>query len=181
MSSRKGAVTLESLDKGISLDDLDDLGTAGTAGAAGGDGFDGLAALDGADGLAGLEGDEGDDPDDPIAPLGLDYPNLTNEVVAVKETSAVLAAFIARSKAEQARFALATDSEYWVGLCFQTRAQKEHFLREAKLLQAGDKYIDGALLAKRMGIALPPAAVPYNVSAKVDAKYAALLAGPGDL
>ncbi len=48
-------------------------------------------------------------------------------------------------------------------------------MREAKLLQAGDKYIDGALLAKRMGIELPPAQVPYNVSAKVDAKYAALV------
>lgn len=170
MSSRKGAVTLESLDKGLGLADLD-----------GGGGFAGLAALDGLDGFGdGLAGD-GVNPDDPIAPLNLDYDGLTNEAVAVKETSAVLQAFIARSKAEQARFQLATDSEYWVGLCFQTREQKEHFLQAAKLLQHGDKYIDGALLAKRMGIVLPPANVPYNVSAKVDAKYAALVVGPGDL
>ena len=100
---------------------------------------------------------------------------MTNEEVAVKETSAVLEAFKARAKAEQERFALATDSEYWVGLCFQTRAQKEAFLTAAKLIQHGDKYIDGQLLAKRMGIELPPAAVPYNISAKVDAKYAALV------
>jgi hypothetical protein len=160
MSSRKGKGQLESLANVTDLSDLDGVG-------------DGLGALDSLAGLESLEGDEGVNPDDPIGPL--DYENLTNEEVAVKETSAVLQAFIARSKAEQARFLLATDSEYWVGLCFQTREQKEHFLREAKLLQAGDKYIDGALLAKRMGIELPAAQVPYNVSAKVDAKYAALV------
>lgn len=160
MSSHKGKGLDTSLDSGTDLADLEGLG-------------DGLAGLDGLGSLAALDEPDGPDPDDPIGEL--DYANMTNEEVAVKETSAVLAAFIARSKAEQARFALATDSEYWVGLCFQTREQKEHFLREAQLLQAGDKYIDGALLAKRMGIDLPPAAVPYNVSAKVDAKYAALV------
>jgi hypothetical protein len=160
MSSRKGKGQLDSLANVTDLSDLDGVGG-------------GLGALDSLAGLESLEGDDGVNPDDPIGPL--DYENLTNEEVAVKETSAVLQAFIARSKAEQARFLLATDSEYWVGLCFQTREQKEHFLREAKLLQAGDKYIDGALLAKRMGIELPAAQVPYNVSAKVDAKYAALV------
>jgi hypothetical protein len=160
MSSHKGKVSLTSLANVTDLSDLDGFG-------------DGLAGLDGLDSLEAMDAPEGPDPDDPIGEL--DYESLTNEEVAVKETSAVLQAFIARSKAEQARFLLATDSEYWVGLCFQTREQKEHFLREAKLLQAGDKYIDGALLAKRMGIELPPAQVPYNVSAKVDAKYAALV------
>jgi len=43
------------------------------------------------------------------------------------------------------------------------------------LLQAGDKYIDGRLLARRMGIELPPADVPYNVSARPDAKLAAMV------
>lgn len=161
MSSHKGLGPLDSMDNVTSLAELDGIG---------GDGF---GALDGLGSLEALDAPDGPDPDDPIGEL--DYEHLSNEEVAVKETSAVLAAFIARSKAEQARFALATDSEYWVGLCFQTREQKEHFLREAKLLQAGDKYIDGALLAKHMGIELPAAAVPYNVSAKVDAKYAALV------
>lgn len=161
MSSHKGKGPLDSLESVTDLSDLDGLG---------GDGF---AALDGIDGLAALDAPDALDPNDPIGEL--DYDSLTNEEVAVKETSAVLQAFIARSKAEQARFLLATDSEYWVGVCFQTREQKEHFLREAKLLQAGDKYIDGALVAKRLGITLPPAQVPYNVSAKVDAKYAALV------
>lgn len=133
-----------------------------------------LADLDAGGGLEALDVDEfGEDPDDPIGPL--DYDALTNEVVAVKETSAVLEAFKARAKAEKERYALATDSEYWVAVCFQTRAQKDHFLAVTKLLKHGDKYIDGALVAKVLGIELPPANVPYNVSARIDAKYAALV------
>lgn len=154
------ADSLADLDGLEGLDGLDDL-----------DGFD---ALEGLGSLASLEFDgDAPNPDDPIGDL--DYANLSNEVVAVKETSAVLEAFKARAKAEQARFALATDSEYWVGLCFQTREQKEAFLVAAKLIQHGDKYIDGQVLARRMGIELPAAEVPYNVSARVDAKYAALV------
>ena len=42
----------------------------------------------------------------------------------------------------------------------------------------GDKYIDGELLAKRMGIALPAADVPYNVSARPDKKLAAMVLQP---
>lgn len=124
--------------------------------------------------LADLDGEHPEqDPDDPIP--AMDYDSMTNEAVAVKETSAVLEAFKARAKAEQERYALATDTEYWLAVCFQTRAQKEHFLEVTKLLKHGDKYIDGALVAKVLGITLPPAQVPYNVSAKVDAKYAALV------
>lgn len=150
------------------------------------DGLGGLDALAGvgnglatfAGGLEGLDGLGEDDPaaaDDPIAALDLDYEAMTNEEVAVKETSAVLEAFKARAKAEQDRFTLATDSEYWVGLCFQTREQKLAFLAATGLLQHGDKYIDGQHLAKVMGVALPSADVPYNVSAKVDAKFAAMV------
>ncbi|MBU0749142.1 MAG: hypothetical protein KKG67_20360 [Gammaproteobacteria bacterium] len=161
MNSPKDKARPDSLETATDLSALDGLDD---------DGLDGLDALGS---LESLEGDDEPNPDDPIGDL--DYDSLTNEEVAVKETSAVLEAFKARAKAEQARFALATDSEYWVGLCFQTREQKEAFLTAAKLIKAGDKYIDGQLLAQRMGIELPPAAVPYNVSAKVDAKYAALV------
>lgn len=114
--------------------------------------------------------------DDPIGEI--DYDNITNEQAATQEVSAVLAAFKLRAKNEQERFLLATDSEYWMGVCFQTRAQKEAFLAGVNLLQHGDKYIDGELLAKRMGIALPAADVPYNVSARPDAKFAAMVLEP---
>lgn len=113
---------------------------------------------------------------DAADPIGeLDYDNLSNEEAATQEISATLAAFKARAKTEQERFLLATDSEFWVGVCFQTRAQKEAFLKGVNLLQHGDKYIDGELLAKRMGIPLPSADVPYNISARPDAKFAAMV------
>ena len=111
--------------------------------------------------------------DDPIGEI--DYENISNEEASTQEISAVLAAFKLRAKNEQERFLIATDSEYWVGVCFQTRAQKEAFLEGVNLLQHGDKYLDGELLARRMGIALPAADVPYNVSARPDAKFAAMV------
>lgn len=111
--------------------------------------------------------------DDPIGEL--DYENMSNEEAATQEISAVLAAFKQRAKTEQERFVLATDSEFWVGLCFQTREQKEFFLQAVNLMQHGDKYLDGELLAKRMGIALPVGNVPYNVSARPDKKLAAMV------
>lgn len=161
MSSRKNTKQRPDDDVG-DLADLEGLGG-------------GLDDLGDGDDLAHL-GEAADDerhPDDPIPDL--DYENMTNEAVAVAETSAVLEAFKARAQREKERFRLATDSEYWVAVCFQTREQKEHFLQVTKLLKAGDKYIDGALVAKVLGITLPPADVPYNTSAKVDKKLAALV------
>lgn len=143
-------------------------------------GLDDLAAIDGLDALADLDGlasldDLADAPEVADPTDGIDYEGATNEQATQQEVSAVLAAFKARAQAEQDRFALVTDSEYWVGVCFQSREQKEAFLAAVKLLQHGDKYIDGRLLAQRMGVTLPAADVPYNPTPRVDAKFAALV------
>ncbi|KZM68145.1 hypothetical protein AWN90_09395 [Nocardia terpenica] len=58
------------------------------------------------------------------------------------------------SKDWAAKFAAMNDSEYWFAICFRSRAQKERFLREAGLLQLGDKYIDGEKAARILGIDL---------------------------
>lgn len=63
-------------------------------------------------------------------------------------------AFADRRKNEQARMELATDSEFWVAVCFQTREQKEAFVSAIGLLAEGDKYLDGMLVSKAMGIDL---------------------------
>ena len=62
------------------------------------------------------------------------------------------------------------DYEFWVAVCFQSREQKEAFLKAIK--EPRDKYIDGRKLAKRMGIELPddraiqkPLRVNKNLSA----------------
>jgi len=61
-------------------------------------------------------------------------------------------AFRDRHKVEAARFEKATDSEYWVCVCFQSRAEKESFLKAAKLFEMGDKYLDGWNVAKTLNI-----------------------------
>jgi hypothetical protein len=77
------------------------------------------------------------------------------------EVSATLAAFQANRAAERQLVQDTTDSEYWFCVCFQTREQKEAFLKAVKWFGHGDKYLDGAFVAKQMGVALPPSSVRF--------------------
>lgn len=106
-------------------------------------------------------------------PKYVDMPEPTGDPQAddASALDAVQAGFRKRAKDEQRRFELVTDSEYWACLCFQTREQKEAFLAAMNLLRFGDKYLDGTLVAKELGVTLPSADVPYNTSAKVDRKW----------
>jgi hypothetical protein len=63
------------------------------------------------------------------------------------------------------------DSEYWIAVCFQSRAQKEEFLRNAGLIADGDKYLDGQLVARKLGIALTPPPPPLK-QGKIDKTWA---------
>jgi hypothetical protein len=76
------------------------------------------------------------------------------EVEATAETSEILAAFRQAARREDQRFREATDSEHWIALCFQTRAQKEEFLRKVGWMGLGDKYIDGMTVAEALGMRL---------------------------
>ena len=98
------------------------------------------------------------------------------EIDAAEQEAAMLAALNNKEikKAIADKIKLTTDSEYWVALCFETRAQKEAFLKALAVFQQGDKYLDGLEVAKRMGIALPSANFPYRPEAKPDKKLNAL-------
>lgn len=76
------------------------------------------------------------------------------EVDALAELSALESAFKGRRKREDDRFRDATDSEYWVAVCFKTRAHKEAFLAGLPGISPidGDKYVNGHQLAHRLGI-----------------------------
>lgn len=89
-------------------------------------------------------------------------PDEPAEETAKRELSELEEAFKRRAEAEQERFMLATDPEYWVALCFQSRDQKEEFLRALDLMKHGDKYLDGWTVAKQLGVKLTRADVPYN-------------------
>lgn len=94
------------------------------------------------------------------------------EVDSRADLDAVQKGFRERMKNESNRFELATDSEYWFAACFQTREQKEAFLKAIDLIAHGDKYIDGRLLAEKLGIEVPDANVPYRAEGKIDKDYA---------
>lgn len=64
--------------------------------------------------------------------------------------------FMQRAKQEQRRFEDATDSEFWFCVCFQSRAQKEAFLKALEWDQFGDKYLNGEAVAEAIDVKLPP-------------------------
>lgn len=61
-----------------------------------------------------------------------------------------------RDEVERRRVIDVTDSEYWVAVCFESRAQKEEWLRAIGIYKDADKYIDGRVLAQKMGVNLRP-------------------------
>jgi hypothetical protein len=63
--------------------------------------------------------------------------------------------FRERTKREDERFRLATDSEFWFVLCFKSREDKEAFLKSAGLMHIGDKYLDGRAAAALLGVDMP--------------------------
>lgn len=74
------------------------------------------------------------------------------EVDAAAELDALSDAFRDRRRREDRRFKQATDSEFWVALCFENREQKEAFLRAFKIARLGDKYLDGRKVAVELGV-----------------------------
>ena len=97
------------------------------------------------------------------------------------ELNQVQAGFRDRMKAEADRFKNATDARYYFVVAMESGDQVDALLRGLGLSarDGGDLLIDGRILAEKMGIALPPADVRYNTSAKVDSRLASLVRKPG--
>jgi hypothetical protein len=113
-----------------------------------------------------------DDDEMPSPVAGVNYTGRVQDD-AVAEAEAVMSAFQKRAADEAHRFREATDSEFWCCFCFQTREQKEEFLRAFNLLSLGDKYLDGPKAARRMGKPVQPANVQYR-DGRIDPKLAKL-------
>jgi hypothetical protein len=71
------------------------------------------------------------------------------------ELDALAIGFRERTKREDERFRLATDSEFWFALCFKSRDEKDAFLKAARLMHIGDKYLDGRAAAAVLGVDMP--------------------------
>jgi len=68
--------------------------------------------------------------------------------------SEALRAVIERKKATQERFRVAIDPEFYTVLCFQSREQKEEFLKKAGWIAEGEggRYLNGLEIARKMEI-----------------------------
>lgn len=64
-----------------------------------------------------------------------------------------------------------TDSEYWCAVCFQSREQLMAFLKVLDIPAKENKYVDGLVLAQKLGITLPPAEVRFRLSDHVDKDF----------
>ena len=66
--------------------------------------------------------------------------------------SEALRQIIEKKKASQERFRVAVDPEFFFCMVFQSRAQKDEFLKAAGWYELGDKYLNGLEVAQKMGI-----------------------------
>jgi hypothetical protein len=95
---------------------------------------------------------------DSAVPKVLDGVDFTGdlEADAAAELDAVAQGFRDRKDREAERMELATNSDYWLCLCFATQAQRDAFLAATNWRDLGVRYLDGREIARRQGIELPP-------------------------
>lgn len=109
--------------------------------------------------------------DNPV-PQYVEMPEQTGDAEedSEKDLGALEFGFRKRMADEGRRFALATDSEYWSAICFNTREQKEAFFAALGVLDLGNgaRYFDGNAIAQRMGINLPAGDPPARAGRKPD-------------
>lgn len=98
------------------------------------------------------------------------------EIDSKADLDEVKKGFRERIKMENSRFQDTTDSEYWFAVCFQSRAQKDAFLKAMNLFLIGDKYLDGVEVAKQLGVEIPEADIKYLPDGKIDKEFAKFVA-----
>lgn len=89
-------------------------------------------------------------------------------------TNALSDGFRRRKSQESDRMIKAVDAERWVLIAFETYMQKKEFLELVGWADHGDKYLDGRVIAKRMGVTLPESGRTYNTSDRVDSRLSSL-------
>lgn len=92
------------------------------------------------------------------------------------EIPELLARFKADAKRADAQMVANTDSEYWICIGFQSREQKEEFLRLTGIGKLGDKYLDGMKVAGLLGVELATTIPPVH-KFKIDRKLLKLVRG----
>lgn len=99
--------------------------------------------------------DDGDD--NPLADIEMTGDTQEDADAGMSEA---LRQIIERKKATQEKFRTATDPEFFFCVCFQSREQKEEFLKAAGWEDLGDKYLNGLEVARRL--AVPVTVIPIE-------------------
>lgn len=119
----------------------------------------------------------------PLAPLTLKAPDPLKNAVSTgdlqadteEQLGAVEQGFRERAAAEKARFEAATETSFYCCLVFDSGEQCDAFLKATGLDQGNsDLFCDGRVLAKIMGIPLPPPVIKFDRDFKVDKKLQSL-------
>lgn len=79
----------------------------------------------------------------------------------------VVNAFDAADNNGRDEYRVANDHEFYLVVVFQSREQKEEFLRQAGWDELGDKYLDGLEVAQRLALNVPPIALPNRPPPKM--------------
>ena len=109
----------------------------------------------------------------PVAPAPAP-PAKDAETQSAEEVSEALAAFKAAAHRERDRFAQATSPDYWFGVYFETREQRDEFLTALKALDLLEfQWVNGRKLAARLGHVLKSPRLPRRAF-KIDPKLADL-------
>lgn len=103
----------------------------------------------------------GDPPAD-VAPDPLQGLEYTGDIEAdgEAEANAILEAIKREKQLRRDQYRLLVDTEYFFVVCFQSREQKEEYLRLKGWLDLGDKYLNGLAIAEREGLPLEPINLP---------------------
>ena len=88
------------------------------------------------------------------------------------ELAVTLDALLSNKKGKNDAYRVANDDEFWFAVCFQSREQKDDFLRLAGWAELGDKYIDGLEVARKLNVAVEPIPMPKPKMTRIQRKEA---------
>jgi len=90
--------------------------------------------------------DEGDPLED------VEYNDADLEASADAEMTEIVKQIKERKRQMQERFRVANDTDYWFAMCFQSREQRDEFLRLTGWAAPGEKYLSGLKVAQVLGV-----------------------------
>lgn len=107
--------------------------------------------------------------DNPLDALpGFDTePMMSAEFAATREVSEALRAVLEERRERRDEFRIATDTQYYVVLCFQCEDQKKEFLTAMGWLRWGERFLNGLDCARSLGVDISPIDLPMRVNKKV--------------